>query len=34
AGFFAPDELPSDTTPATRRRLAELAGTAVPDAFW
>lgn len=34
AGFFALDALPEDTTPATRRRLAELAGTAAPDAFW
>ncbi|PDT42303.1 MULTISPECIES: NUDIX domain-containing protein [Sinorhizobium] len=34
AGFFAPDDLPADTTPATRRRLAELAGTAAPAMFW
>lgn len=34
AKFFAIDELPDDTTPATRRRLAELAGTSAPDAFW
>lgn len=34
AGFFALDELPEDTTPATRRRLAELAGTVAQDVFW
>ncbi|MDK1490086.1 NUDIX domain-containing protein [Sinorhizobium sp. 7-81] len=34
AGFFALDELPADTTPATRRRIAELAGTEAPDTFW
>ncbi|WEX76541.1 NUDIX domain-containing protein [Sinorhizobium numidicum] len=34
ADFFALDDLPEDTTPATRRRLAELSGTATPDTFW
>lgn len=34
AGFFAPEALPVDTTAATRRRLAELAGTVTPDTFW
>ncbi|PDT85022.1 NUDIX domain-containing protein [Sinorhizobium sp. BJ1] len=34
AGFFALDDLPPDTTPATRRRLAELAGTMKPDVLW
>ena len=34
ARFFALEDLPQDTTPATRRRLAELAGTAKPDAVW
>lgn len=34
AEFFHPDELPADATPATRRRLAELAGTATPDTLW
>lgn len=34
AGFFPLDDLPADTTPATRRRLAELAGNVVPDRFW
>lgn len=33
AGFFALDDLPAETTPATRRRLSELAGEA-PDAYW
>jgi hypothetical protein len=29
-GFFAPDELPYDTTPATRARIAEVhAGVAM-----
>ncbi|RVQ58518.1 NUDIX domain-containing protein [Sinorhizobium meliloti] len=34
AGFFPLEDLPADTTPATRRRLAELAGDVVPDRFW
>ncbi|MNU10014.1 hypothetical protein D3C72_2569320 [compost metagenome] len=34
SGFFALDDLPDDTTPATRRRLAELAGKAAFDTCW
>ncbi|WP_164924423.1 NUDIX domain-containing protein [Sinorhizobium fredii] len=34
ARFFPLDDLPADATPATRRRLAELAGTAKPDTVW
>ncbi|WP_034886097.1 NUDIX domain-containing protein [Ensifer aridi] len=34
ADFFSLDELPAETTPATRRRLTELAGAATPDTFW
>lgn len=34
SGFFALDALPEDTTPATRRRLAELASSAAVDAYW
>ena len=34
ACFFPLDGLPADVTPATRRRLAELAGTAMPDTVW
>lgn len=34
AGFFHPDDLPENTTGATRRRLAELAGQVPPDALW
>ncbi len=34
AGFFAPDALPEATTPATRRRLAEIAGRAAFADFW
>ena len=34
AGFFAPDALPEDVTPATRRRLAELAGEAEISDVW
>lgn len=34
SGFFAPDALPDDTTPATRRRLAEIAGEAEVDEVW
>ena len=33
-GFFAVDELPADTTPATRRRLAEVLGGAAPAERW
>lgn len=33
AGFFALDALPAETTPATRRRLAELDG-ATPTQDW
>ncbi|WP_334175420.1 NUDIX domain-containing protein [Pseudoxanthobacter sp.] len=33
-GFFAPDALPEGTTPATRRRLAELAGAVPPASEW
>ncbi|MGV1752189.1 NUDIX domain-containing protein [Agrobacterium sp. CG674] len=32
--FFALDALPEGTTPATRRRLAELAGSAMPADYW
>ncbi|KIQ02794.1 DNA mismatch repair protein MutT [Agrobacterium tumefaciens] len=34
SGFFALDALPEGTTPATRRRLAELAGSAAPADYW
>jgi len=34
SGFFALDALPDDTTPATRRRLAELAGGIAIDRYW
>ncbi len=34
SGFFALDALPDDTTPATRRRLAELAGVTAVDSHW
>lgn len=34
AGFFAFDALPAATTPATRRRLEELAGRAPFADFW
>ncbi|MBD8686805.1 MULTISPECIES: NUDIX domain-containing protein [unclassified Rhizobium] len=34
SGFFALDALPEGTTPATRRRLAELAGDRAPDDYW
>ncbi|WP_438752666.1 NUDIX domain-containing protein [Pararhizobium sp. O133] len=33
-GFFALDALPPDTTPATHRRLAELAGETPPSDVW
>jgi ADP-ribose pyrophosphatase YjhB (NUDIX family) len=34
AGFFALDGLPGGVTPATRRRLAELAGEMSPAEHW
>ncbi|OCP09684.1 DNA mismatch repair protein MutT [Ensifer sp. LC13] len=34
SGFFALDALPESTTPATRRRLAELAGGTDYDRYW
>lgn len=34
SGFFSLDALPDGTTPATRRRLAELAGDVPPDDYW
>ena len=34
AGFFAPDALPEGVTPATRRRLAELAGDIETSEVW
>lgn len=34
SGFFALDALPYDTTPATRRRLAEMIGHAPPSDVW
>lgn len=34
SGFFALDALPAGTTPATRRRLAELSGSAPPAEVW
>ncbi|PTM92686.1 NUDIX domain-containing protein [Mycoplana dimorpha] len=34
AGFFALDRLPPDVTPATLRRLDEIAGRAQPAEFW
>ena len=33
-GWFDPADLPAETTPATRRRLAEALGGAEPDAMW
>lgn len=33
-GFFAPDALPPDTTPGTRRRIAEVLGGAPPSPYW
>ena len=32
--WFHPAELPAETSPATRRRLAEWAGTATPTPVW
>ncbi len=34
SGFFAADALPEATTPATRRRLAEIAGEAEASETW
>ncbi len=34
AGFFPIDALPQETTPATRRRVAELFGGEPPAAYW
>ncbi len=34
ARWFALDDLPEGTTPATRRRLAEVMQAAIPDAHW
>jgi ADP-ribose pyrophosphatase YjhB (NUDIX family) len=34
AGFFALDALPADTTPATRRRIAELFCAAPVSPYW
>lgn len=33
-GWFDPADLPDETTPATRRRLAEALGGVEPDAMW
>jgi ADP-ribose pyrophosphatase YjhB (NUDIX family) len=33
-GFFPLDNLPEDTTPATRRRLAEAFSGATPSPYW
>ena len=33
-GFFAPDDLPSDTTPGTRRRIAEVLEGRPPAVQW
>lgn len=34
AGFFALDALPEATTPATKRRIAEVLGRADPSPYW
>ena len=34
AGFFALDALPADTTPATRRRIAEVFGGEMASGYW
>jgi len=34
AAFFAPDDLPTDTTPATARRVAELHGAPITGERW
>lgn len=33
-GWFAPDDLPEETTKATRRRIGEALGGVEPDAMW
>ncbi len=33
-GWFAPDALPPETTPSTRRRVAEMLGGESPDPLW
>ena len=33
-GFFAPDALPEDATPGTRRRIAEVFSAATVSEFW
>lgn len=33
-GWYHPDDLPADTTPGTRRRIAELLSGAAPSAVW
>lgn len=33
-GFFAPDALPADATPATRARLAEILNATPPSPHW
>lgn len=33
-GWFGVDDLPEDTSPATRRRIEEFYGTSGPDADW
>jgi ADP-ribose pyrophosphatase YjhB (NUDIX family) len=34
SGFYTTHDLPGDTTPATRRRLAEVLGGAAPSETW
>ncbi len=34
AGFFRHDDLPADTTPATRRRIAEVFDGVEPSPYW
>ena len=34
AEWFAPDALPPDASPATRRRIAEFQGAKAPDPVW
>ena len=34
AGFFDPASLPDESTPATRRRLAEILAGEAADPFW
>ncbi|MHC1548267.1 NUDIX domain-containing protein [Phyllobacterium sp. K27] len=34
AGFFKLDDLPEETTPSTRQRLAEILGGLEPPLFW